>query len=144
VLPQPCLARALSPAFLLAAALAAGCTIAPAAAGPEPRSARARQTIDGGSSMEQAKTRAAPRSAPKLPPSPRRACRQDRDCAFWTRPCSCPPCGKVWREVVNRKELARLQSAWARRRCARPVCDPCEGEYLGTKPICVAGQCTTK
>jgi hypothetical protein len=30
------------------------------------------------------------------------------DCAFWTQPCSCPPCGKVWRRVLNRKELAKL------------------------------------
>jgi hypothetical protein len=121
--------------LLLTVVLAAGCTVPAASAGPHARTEA--QVIDGGSAI------------PLAPLSPkhhasRLDCRKDSDCAFWTQPCSCPPCGKVWRQVVNRKELARLQSEWARRRCAHPVCESCEGAYLGTKPVCQAGQCAAE
>jgi hypothetical protein len=129
--------------LLLPLLFVAGCTVPTASADPEPRTAVA--VIDAGTLPTVVRLKKVhPRLQLKLPHEKRLECRRDSDCAFWTRPCSCPPCGEVWREVVNREELARLKSAWARRRCVQPKCEPCQGRYLGTKPICDSRQCAAK
>jgi hypothetical protein len=70
-------------------------------------------------------------------------CKRDEDCVVMPpRPCSCPPCGDVWREAMNREAFAAWEERWATRRCKRPVCTECEGRYLGTKAVCRAGRCT--
>ena len=70
-------------------------------------------------------------------------CKRDDDCVVMPpEPCSCPPCGDVWRGVLNRKAFAAWEQRWATRRCKRPVCEECEGRYLGTKATCEAGLCT--
>jgi hypothetical protein len=81
---------------------------------------------------------------PASPPNPRLACHKDADCAFVDRPCSCPPCGDTWREVMNTKELAKLRASWAKRRCRQPACEACAGRELGTKAVCVRGQCAAR
>jgi hypothetical protein len=80
----------------------------------------------------------------KFPREKRLDCRKDSDCVFWSKPCSCTPCGPGWREVVNRKEWARLRKEWTRRRCEPAYCPACEREILGTVPICGYGQCAAR
>jgi hypothetical protein len=127
--------------LLLSVALGAACQVPPANADPDPRT----RGIDAGTIKSTVKLqRVHPRLLIKTKREERLDCSKDNDCAFWSRPCSCPPCGEVWREVVNRKELARLNFQWARARCMQPVCEKCEGRYLGEKPICFAGQCAAR
>lgn len=79
------------------------------------------------------------------PPHATRACKTDADCTLVPkRPCSCPPCGRVLRESLNVTAVERLRERWARRRCRMPACKACEGEWVGTRAVCEAGQCTTK
>lgn len=74
-----------------------------------------------------------------------RLCKTNRDCVLMPRwPCSCPPCGDVWREAVNRKTLKRFKMSWARKRCKQPKCRPCKGRYLGTRALCIRKQCTAR
>src|SRR3954465_4824531 len=54
---------------------------------------------------------------PPLPRNGRLTCRVDADCALVERPCTCPPCGDVWKEVLNRRAVDKLKSQWARRHC---------------------------
>jgi hypothetical protein len=73
-----------------------------------------------------------------------RDCRVDRDCVFVpSDPCSCPPCGGIRREAVNRRALPALEQAAARRRCARPACAPClsNADY---RPVCVRARCSVR
>ena len=82
---------------------------------------------------------------PVLPPSDRRTCKQDTDCELLeSRPCSCPPCGDVWREAFNTKTAEDLRQRWAVRRCVQPECPECTGRYLGTRAVCVDGQCAVR
>jgi hypothetical protein len=125
-----------SVALLVVVLAAAGCT------GAVARAEMAAPPDAGG-----ARTPAAAESAPPPPPSPpnpRLACHKDADCAFVDRPCACPPCGDTWREVMNTKELAKLRASWAKRRCRQPVCEACAGRELGTKAVCVRGQCAAR
>jgi hypothetical protein len=82
-----------------------------------------------------------PRISPPLPRSDRRTCRRDTDCAFVERPCTCSPCGESWREVLNRRTLDKLKAAWSSQRCLEPDCPACAGHLIGTKPVCLEGQC---
>ena len=124
---------ALIPALLLSTILGGACSVNPANAGPKRRALVVDAAV------------AAPETFVKEPPKPphqaRLDCSKDSDCAFVSRPCTCPPCGDVWKEVLNRKELAKLESLWARRRCDRSICPTCVGRYLGTKAVCEKGQC---
>lgn len=79
---------------------------------------------------------------PGLPRSKDRACRKDGDCVLMPRsPCSCPPCGDVWRLPGNRAALKRWVNRWAVRRCRKPRCKPCKGRFLGREARCIKGQC---
>ncbi len=81
----------------------------------------------------------------KTPPNPRLLCKKNQDCMLLPpRPCTCPPCGDVLREAMNKKSAKELMSRWARRRCRKPVCKKCEGRYIGTKAVCIKGQCQTQ
>jgi hypothetical protein len=81
----------------------------------------------------------------KPPPNPKLRCRKNADCVLLPpRPCSCPPCGDVLREAMNKKAAKELLSRWARRRCRKPVCKKCEGRYIGAKAMCIKGQCQTR
>lgn len=82
---------------------------------------------------------------PVLTPSDRRACKQDSDCELLPpRPCACPPCGDVWREVLNAEAADDLRQRWAARRCTQPECTECTGRYLGTLAVCVDSQCAVR
>jgi len=83
-------------------------------------------------------------SPPTLPADRRRACERDSDCTFVDRPCTCPPCGEVWREVLNKKAAQQLQDSWARRRCRAPRCPPCSGRQRGTRAVCANRQCAVR
>jgi hypothetical protein len=130
-------------ALLVVAALAlaaAGCVDAPAW-GDQRRDAGATvRPADAGSANP---LNASP-PPPVLPRSPERACKKDSDCAFVERPCSCAPCGEYWREVMNRRELGKLQAHWNREGCRRVMCPMCVGTPLGKKAVCVAGQCAPR
>ena len=92
-------------------------------------------------------TKATQKQTDKSPPSkqnPRLMCEQDADCVLVTRPCTCPPCGDIWKEALNRKAYAALETSWAQRRCKQPTCPACEGRSLGTKAVCVASQCQVR
>ena len=124
--------------LLLAAVLGGACTVTPVNASPKhkaPASDAAASTPAGDSSVK---------SPPKPVHQARLDCSKDGDCAFVSRPCTCSPCGEVWKEVLNRKELAKLESMWARQRCDRLICPTCVGSYLGTKAVCEKGQCAAR
>lgn len=86
----------------------------------------------------------APADRPKGKIDPRKACKRDADCVLVTRPCTCEPCGDVWRETLNRKANEELEAKWARRKCVQPSCPDCTGRYLGTSAVCVSGQCAVR
>ena len=136
---------------LVASCLAAvgGCNPSPPAwAGPTPDAANAGHHVsvaDAGApaSSSPPQIMKASRRPPKLPYNSRRVCSQDSDCAIVPpRPCMCDDCGTSWHEVMNKRELRKLQSVWARRQCVATICPKCESHLLGTKAICRAGQCT--
>jgi endonuclease YncB( thermonuclease family) len=96
---------------------------------------------------------AAPRPAPVAQPQPPdlpwnkdRVCKRDRDCVFADNPCfRCPPCKPTWREVTNRAARRRAREFFARHSIACSRCKPCPdgpSKWLGTKAVCVKGQCT--
>lgn len=75
-------------------------------------------------------------------------CRADDDCVPLDapQPCSCPPCGKVWRWTLNQRGHAEYQDRWSRRRCRMPECETCPGgtgEYVG-QAACVEGRCVVR
>lgn len=95
---------------------------------------------------------ATPPGPPKQPWSRELVCKRHRDCVFAFHACKpcpvCAPSGPVWRWVTNRRTYQR-QRAHRRRhpvRCAAcRRCPPGEGSArLGTRPICVRGQCTVR
>jgi hypothetical protein len=99
-------------------------------------------TISSGSSTM---AKQASRTPPKLPHSPRLARSKDSDCALVpNRPCMCPVCGTAWHEVLNTRELDKLEAMWAKRRCVRQPCPSCDIQLLGTKAVCHAGQCAVE
>jgi hypothetical protein len=83
---------------------------------------------------------------PKLEYSGDRICKLDSDCVFRPdKPCPpCPPCGTSWRQVLNKVTLKRLQQRWAEGLCNRPKCPACERTVLGTKTVCIKGQCSVR
>lgn len=82
---------------------------------------------------------------PRLPWSKDRVCKRHRDCALLPPyPCSCPPCGDVWRVPVNQRTLRAFERRWSVRRCKRPKCKKCKGRYLGTRAVCVKKQCAVR
>jgi len=82
---------------------------------------------------------------PKLPRSKERNCAGHKDCVFLPlSPCSCPPCGEVWRRSVNRAALKKQILGWAGRRCAVRRCRACEVRFRGSRTACVHGQCVVK
>lgn len=80
---------------------------------------------------------------PALEYSGDRICKLDTDCVFRPdKPCPpCPPCGTSWRQVMNKVSLERLRQRWAEGVCNRPKCPACERRVLGTKTLCIKGQC---
>lgn len=79
---------------------------------------------------------------PRLPPSPRRACRADADCALApVVPCTCPGCGAVWRTPVRKDVGLRLQANFARVTCGGVGCAACASHDVGTKAVCRDAQC---
>jgi len=79
---------------------------------------------------------------PVLPWSKERACKADRDCVLKPQaPCTCSPCGALWRAAFNREALRAWRSKWARARCAQLACPACATHYLGSKAVCAKGQC---
>jgi endonuclease YncB( thermonuclease family) len=96
---------------------------------------------------------AAPRPAPVAQPQPPNlpwskdhVCKRDSDCVFAHSPCPlCPPCKPTWRAVTSRAEYRRREDFYARRRIRCIRCKPCPdgpSKWLGTKAVCVKGQCT--
>jgi endonuclease YncB( thermonuclease family) len=86
------------------------------------------------------------RQPPAGPSSKERACRADRDCVLLplNSMCSCPPCGRVVRQSVNRTTYNAMMVAWARRRCRAPVCPACVPLVVGEKAVCIKGQCEVR
>ena len=87
------------------------------------------------------------RPPPRRPPSKDRGCKRDADCVIAWRPCGYrdPICEDTWKEAVNRAADQRQQARWANR---KPVCDRTllckspKGRWLGSRAVCVKGQCT--
>ena len=94
-----------------------------------------------------------PAAPPRETRSKDRACKRDRDCALLPpAPCGCRPCGYTWLRSANRKHVGWLLKEYAREQCDRSVpCTPCANKdlrlldlYLGSKAVCLKGQCTTR
>lgn len=82
---------------------------------------------------------------PELPWEERRRCERDQDCVLLPpRPCSCSPCGDVWREALNRSAAEELRARWSKRRCVQPACEACEGRYVGSEARCIDAQCVVR
>jgi len=86
-----------------------------------------------------------PLTAPKQPASDRLSCTSHDECVFEYSDCGyCPACTPLWRRVTNRATFAKDKAAAEKgMRCTK--CRPCPRGIdllLGTRPICVAGQCT--
>jgi hypothetical protein len=82
---------------------------------------------------------------PKLPWSKDRVCKKDSDCVLL--PTRCPRCRPhCWRPVGNREALKRAESVQASVQCRNPGCRRCRPDYdwLGTKAVCVKGQCEVR
>lgn len=80
--------------------------------------------------------------APVFPPSPRRACVADAECALAPPvPCTCPGCGPVWRTPVRKDVARRMEANFARVTCGGLGCPACAWHEVGTKAVCRAGQC---
>lgn len=82
---------------------------------------------------------------PKLPWSKDRVCKRASDCAL--RPhfaCDpCPPCRTSWRRPINIQALERLKKTESLKDCHRR-CPRCRRRSLGTKAVCVKGQCRVR
>lgn len=92
-----------------------------------------------------------------LPPLPRRdappenpwsedlVCKMDKDCVFaYPAPCQSPTCGSDWQEVSNRAAYQAAKARWAK---VHPACKPCVQcftSWLGTRAVCVDGQCEVR
>jgi hypothetical protein len=85
---------------------------------------------------------------PQLPWSRERICKRHRDCVFSYHFCSpCPACKPTWRSVTNRKTFNRERARYRRHpmKCAK--CQSCPdggSHWLGSKAVCVKGQCEVR
>lgn len=94
---------------------------------------------------------ASQKSEAKVKPSRRRCspsrncCTRNKDCVTLDRatPCSCGPCGKVRRWTLNQRGYREYNQAWARKRCVKRRCEPCDGQYVG-KAVCLEGKCMVR
>jgi hypothetical protein len=72
-------------------------------------------------------------------------CTHDEDCVLVVVvPCSCGPCGDVVHPTLNRKTYEERLRYWSIEMCAPRSCDPCQGNYLGTRAVCEKGHCTAR
>jgi endonuclease YncB( thermonuclease family) len=85
------------------------------------------------------------KNPPRLPWSKDRICKRDQDCAFRPRfACDpCPPCGASWRTPINVWILKRVRKKEELKDCHRR-CSRCRRKDLGTKAVCVKGQCAVQ
>jgi len=92
------------------------------------------------------------RPPPRQPWSEDRACKRDRDCVIAWQPCgySEPICEDEWKSAVNRAADRRYQSHWANKKpaCNRPMLcragATIKGRWLGTRAVCIRGQCEVR
>jgi len=99
------------------------------------------------------------RCRPKAPPKPARAksrdpdraCKKDRECVLLYDPCgySTPPCSDSWKPAANRAADRRLRRNWAIKKPACRGMSLCgagqkPGRWLGTRAVCVKGQCVAR
>jgi hypothetical protein len=91
-----------------------------------------------------------PLAPPMRPPSASRRCKRDKDCVIAYRPCGygrTASCTTRWKQAVNVAADRRFRKTWSikvpacsRRRCPKGA----KGRWLGTKAVCVAGQCSIR
>jgi hypothetical protein len=91
----------------------------------------------------------------ELPPTPRTievnskpsqnpvaACRKDSDCVLLPEdPCSCPPCGRIQRQSVNRASYKKWIRRVRRQSCRPRQCPICSVTYLCGEAVCRQGAC---
>lgn len=81
----------------------------------------------------------------ELPPSPRRECKVDAECALApVVPCTCGGCGGQWRQAARKEIVKRMTKNFARATCMPPGCPACAGHLVGTKAVCKAQQCSVE
>jgi micrococcal nuclease len=88
---------------------------------------------------------APPPAPPGLPWSSELRCKLHKDCTFAYSPCNaCPACTPLWRAVTNQTTYRRQEALYAGRRVKCAPCNPCpenETHWLGTRAVCIKGQC---
>ncbi|MFT3711854.1 MAG: thermonuclease family protein [Archangium sp.] len=80
--------------------------------------------------------------APLLPPSERRECKADADCALTPNtPCTCLGCGSTWKQAARKEIAARMAKNFAQVNCGGVGCPACAGREIGSRAICRQNQC---